>query len=433
MNLRKKSMKQKSKKQRLITRVKDLLLSSTSHGLPNILRAQRRSIKIMWFILFLIFTFIGIFMVYSTISNYLKYEVVTKIEKINEFPVQFPSITFVNQRNPRENISIEKLIGVCIFNNKPCKSNDFEFIQDHYGYISYRFKSKSTLQIGETYGLVISLFNNISYSDYKYLNSFKIKLHNDSSDSRYIMGYLQDGIEISPGYSTSLKIKKEFSSKLGLPFNNCIKDVTSLDSYDSVLYRYILQNSITYTQNVCFDYCIGREFYNYLNITDKIDHYIYVGYLYQNKSMDLLKLYYEIVKENIVNICEKQCPLECDTIRYDVSTSFSKFSNEKLVELYKFISEYNNTYYQFNPLFIKLTSKDFDDFIILSIYYTESGYTSISQLPKMDFFDLISNIGGNLGLFIGVSFLSFAEIIEFIIEVVYILFERNRSKRVLIV
>ena len=53
MNLRKKSMKQKSKKQRLITRVKDLLLSSTSHGLPNILRAQRRSIKIMWFILFI--------------------------------------------------------------------------------------------------------------------------------------------------------------------------------------------------------------------------------------------------------------------------------------------------------------------------------------------------------------------------------------------
>ena len=39
----------------------------------------------------------------------------------------------------------------------------------------------------------------------------------------------------------------------------------------------------------------------------------------------------------------------------------------------------------------------------------------------MNALDLISNIGGNLGLFIGVSFLSFAEIIELFIEILFIL------------
>ena len=43
----------------------------------------------------------------------------------------------------------------------------------------------------------------------------------------------------------------------------------------------------------------------------------------------------------------------------------------------------------------------------------------------MDIFDLISNIGGNLGLFIGISFLSFAEIIELFLETIHILLEKK--------
>ena len=53
-------------------------------------------------------------------------------------------------------------------------------------------------------------------------------------------------------------------------------------------------------------------------------------------------------------------------------------------------------------------------------------YTSIEQLAKMSLSDLISNIGGNLGLFIGISFLSFAEIIEILIEVLIFLINKNK-------
>ena len=48
----------------------------------------------------------------------------------------------------------------------------------------------------------------------------------------------------------------------------------------------------------------------------------------------------------------------------------------------------------------------------------------------MDFFDLISNIGGNLGLFIGISFLSFAEIIELLIEAIYIICEKRQFHKI---
>ena len=38
------------------------------------------------------------------------------------------------------------------------------------------------------------------------------------------------------------------------------------DSFHSDLFKY------SYRQKDCFDYCIGREIYKRINITNKIDH-----------------------------------------------------------------------------------------------------------------------------------------------------------------
>jgi len=46
----------------------------------------------------------------------------------------------------------------------------------------------------------------------------------------------------------------------------------------------------------------------------------------------------------------------------------------------------------------------------------------ISNKPKTELFTIISNIGGTLGLFLGISFLSFIEIFEILFQVIYILF-----------
>jgi hypothetical protein len=50
------------------------------------------------------------------------------------------------------------------------------------------------------------------------------------------------------------------------------------------------------------------------------------------------------------------------------------------------------------------------------VYYDDLKYTSISERPLFDGFDLISNIGGSLGLFLGISFISFLELFEIIFE-----------------
>ena len=51
-------------------------------------------------------------------------------------------------------------------------------------------------------------------------------------------------------------------------------------------------------------------------------------------------------------------------------------------------------------------------------------YTMINQLPKLEFIDLVSNIGGALSVVIGVSFLSFVELIE-LVYFSFIIFLKN--------
>ena len=95
------------------------------------------------------------------------------------------------------------------------------------------------------------------------------------------------------------------------------------------------------------------------------------------------------------------CPLECDSLHYRTSYSIQYSSKIKPVEKIKLLPQNELTKFY--------------------IYSREYKYTFISEEPNMNIADLISNIGGILGVFIGISFLSFIEIIDFLIEAIFIL------------
>ena len=56
------------------------------------------------------------------------------------------------------------------------------------------------------------------------------------------------------------------------------------------------------------------------------------------------------------------------------------------------------------------------NFFSLVVYYEELKYTLITENPSMTIVDLVSNVGGILGVFTGISFLSFIEIFELIFD-----------------
>jgi len=348
----------------------------------------------MWLVFFLLSSSAGIFTIIQSFINYFNFDVVTSIKVINEMPLEFPTITFFILRNNRVNISLNDLIAECTFNTFICDiPKDININKDKFGYISYTFKSQPTYLGGSLNSLRIGVnLANISFNNTTKLDGLRIIIHNKTFDSNYYMGFSDNGFNVAPGFFYEISVNRIFSYKLGLPYNNCLKDVKSIDSFDSHLYRYMIQSTnYSYRQKDCLMHCAGRELYNYLNITNKTDRWenIIAEYPYYYDTIKIL--YLKVLKKGIYETCF-DCPEECDSIQYDVSHSITKLSiqNENIVSF--------------------------------TVYYENLQYTVIDQIAQMNVFDLISNIGGNLGLFIGISFLSFAELIELLVDKKHFLF-----------
>lgn len=54
----------------------------------------------------------------------------------------------------------------------------------------------------------------------------------------------------------------------------------------------------------------------------------------------------------------------------------------------------------------------------VNVYYRDIGYTSLEEIATYYFKDMIGSTGGMLGLFLGISLISFVEIVELFIDVI---------------
>lgn len=152
--------------------------------------------------------------------------------------------------------------------------------------------------------------------------------------------------------------------------------------------------------------------------------YLYDFYDYNKTIIACFeKVFQEFFNKNVYEVCHPHCPLECNTITYGITTSFSKFPNliyyNQLINRTLIRSKYPADYI--------LSYEDLQNSVVaFNVYYDDLKYTIISEVAKSSPTDLASNMGGLLGLFIGVSFLSFGELIEMALEIVFILCEKKK-------
>jgi hypothetical protein len=63
--------------------------------------------------------------------------------------------------------------------------------------------------------------------------------------------------------------------------------------------------------------------------------------------------------------------------------------------------------------------------LVLNVYFASQEYTEIRETPKMSPFDLISNLGGVLGIFLGLSIFTLAEVMEILILMISLFFRKR--------
>jgi len=255
----------------------------------------------------------------------------------------------------------------------------------------------------------LSLILSIPQSQNFYPNldghGLKLFIHNKSFAPR-----INDLINIKAGFSTNVAIEKTFSFKTPHPYSEC-EDLTS---FTSVYQSTLKAANKTYRQYDCIKLCLQRL------IIVSCDCY-WTRYTNLDKTkppcLNLTQLYcindqlndFEIDEE-----CLEQCPLECDTVTYGVQTSSLDYPSQTLYSYLLNDKEYVQS-------FEKSIGKNFSMeninvyLVSLNIFFPFTQYTEISQEPKTSVFELVSQIGGSMGMLVGFSIFHLVELIEILI------------------
>ena len=317
----------------------------------------------------------------------------------------------------------------CTFNNQKCTSQDFIWKFDKWLGNCYVFNSdfnssgdlvelKRSDISGSVHGLQVDYYVNY-FEDLTPLNSrfglgALIRIENNS--------YATNVIKLAPGFETSVSIDRTFKFNLPKPYSNCDVDNTQPNDLNSDLYKLIAHSVYEYDQQLCFTQCLQKLIIDACNCTSP--HFLSLFEAQQPESIEqkecIVSMYSS--SNNFINEnCLPLCPLECNKTEYKTSISFQIIGD--------WFVDYINDSKMLSADFIKkpINSHTTKESVVkVNAFYDSLSYTISTEAVKMNWVLLLANIGGTLGLFLGISVLSLCEIAEVLIEIYYVRKEEEK-------
>jgi len=429
-------------------------------------------VQFIWLLILLGSTGATFYFISKSVIDYLKYEVVSQTTVINEVPTQFPAVTFcdnnpfsteeaqvfmeyvadlnglsplqspafLSQLNAASSFTSDETrmkLGLqlsqitCFYLTNDCKSDLHWYWSYTYGNC-YTFNSglnfsnqkialKKSYRNGKDFGLSVTV-NLIDMN--KYIGSkakgLVVFVHNSSFKP------WSKEVFVKPGELTYIQVERTFVEKQPLPYSDCIE----LNSYSSELYDYIIASGQKYRQQDCFELCLQQKiiknckcfFAGYRNLSTQLKPCLNL-----TESKCLGQQYF------IFNLDECKtnfCPLECDSIKYDLTLSSLLCPSQSYYETaYNTKEIRDNFMITFNQtLSIDLIKSFRSEF---TVFYSSLDYTLLTESPKTSIADLFSQIGGALGMFVSFSIFTLFELMEILILVIYNLIFKNKPIKVI--
>jgi hypothetical protein len=215
---------------------------------------------------------------------------------------------------------------------------------------------------------------------------------------------------------TYVSIDRTSIQSLESPYSNCHNDwITSVRSDIS---NYFVSNNKTYTRKDCLDYAIQREISlecgcKSTSLGDFENDIKYCDYRQQGCEIKVFSMFDDT--KGLI------CSSECKSMKYNTKTMLNSYA--RTGDILENLKKLQN-----DPFFDGLDLTRFNEnssIYHLHFYYEEQYYTEISETAKYTWINLISNLGGSLGLFLGMSLLTFFEIFEFLFKILMIIAKRN--------
>lgn len=384
--------------------IHESLLETTIQGIPNLVRSKHSSLKILWLIMLLITTGVCVYYVQDSVNAYLEHETVTTIKSFYQDNVPFPAVSICNTQF---NLSVVSFLNFSFNSNQLDNwQKHIEPFNDSYYGLCYRFnsglnynktnpKKKNSIQNstfgGFLYGLIMDLY---LPSDFD-VNHLKIFIHNQTLKP---ISIFNKGYFIASGTYNYFGIERVSNMMLGEPYNDCLEDYNKF-SMNKTLINYFNENNLTYSYDECIKLCMNLIYIESdacncsINLNEDFYNCHYSNEIVKNCTGKFLKSFqYKFLSSK----CSQYCPYECTLTSYIITHYLEPILAKGKINNDSF--EYNefNTYENVTKTFFSLF-----------IYYENLKQTVISQKPKLQIFDLISNIGGLFGLFLGICYILF--------------------------
>jgi hypothetical protein len=232
-----------------------------------------------------------------------------------------------------------------------------------------------------------------------------------------------DQIYIEPGKFSTIQVERTYIQKYPYPYSDCI----DFNLYSSELYDYIKNMGKSYRQQECFQLCIQKKMINececyatyFANLSTTVEPCL------TQTQMDCLDEQY--IDFDFSDCKTKFCPLECETVKYDLSVSSQAYPSK--IYYGRILNSESNRNQSLKYLNQSLSFELMKEYSLsFNVYYSYMRYTSLSESPKTSIADLFSQIGGGLGLFVSFSVFTLFEFIKLFILVICGLFSKTNSK-----
>ncbi len=408
----------------------DLLELSTIQGVPNLIRSKRILLKIMWLICLLASIALCSFFMSETIIEFLSYPTITTVTNEYDSVTDFPIVTICNTNNSYFNFSVFRLSF--LRNSYDTWQKHFEIFSDLTYGLCFKFNSGKNLT-KQSVDLDQSSYSGLNFG---FTFEFYIQTNNDYDrlkvfihDQKFQPSTIANkGHFISPGVFNYFSLDRVKSERLEEPYNDCIKDVYSFKK-NRTLINYLKENSIGYSKDECMSLCFNLMYSESLTEYETCDCKLGLSEDFITKCIDKItnstvlvctkKFLKKFVRLKPFDLCNNYCPYECDSLEYLISHYTDPILSKGVINS-------NSVYSQFNT-YENLTRI----FYSINVYYNSLKYTLIAQKAKFGVYDLISNMGGTFGLFLGMTLMTFVELIEIAIQAILIIFDCSVNNKIL--
>ncbi|XP_047481305.1 FMRFamide-activated amiloride-sensitive sodium channel-like [Penaeus chinensis] len=219
----------------------------------------------------------------------------------------------------------------------------------------------------------------------------------------------EEGFNVGPG-SSSVAVGKTVFTRLGPPHGRCQPDPS---------------NTLQYSTMMCKQLCLEREYrrrcrcyalfvQEHNNTKNDLEEVDIRCSLFNTTQKVCMK---KIAADDLDGVLECDCPLPCRETQYRsqvTSTRANMLHYELLHKLRKNVASF---------------CSDKMDTVVLHVYLDSISYELIDESPTYTWDTLLCNLGGSLGLFVGVSMLSILEVLELLVDLCILTFSKKKRGR----